>query len=65
MDKHSLSYLHSLHYRKENLKTLQIQFNKVKDKDILDYLANQPNKTEIIRIAVRAWMKQERDAEEE
>jgi hypothetical protein len=65
MDKHSLSYLHSLRYRKENLKTLQIQFHKVKDKDILDYLANQPNKTEIIRIAVRAWMKQERDAEEE
>lgn len=44
-------------YKKENYKRLVVDFNKVKDKDVLDYLASKDNMNAYIRELIRKDIK--------
>ena len=52
--KNKLKYIKS--YNKRNLKNANFYFNVVDDKDVIDYIAKQPNKTDWLRKLVRKEM---------
>ncbi|NCF00431.1 hypothetical protein [Emergencia sp. 1XD21-10] len=56
-------YLAQKKYLKENIRELRVKLNKNTDADIIEYLESVDNKQGLVKMLLRRWMWEQKEAE--
>lgn len=60
----SEKYLAQKKYLKENIRELRVKLNKNTDADIIEYLESVDNKQGLVKMLLRRWMWEQKEAEQ-